>query len=155
MDYNRKFQDGLVLQGEPAEVVAEYFLRASEMYGSYEVKNDLQAWDTGRVYIEKSSRGALSGLSTTKSEWWIIVITEVADKNYDSYIFNQEDVRGILVFRTETLRKFIADNRPAVVAGGDSNTSEGWLIPIGLLPMYKDSLLPPRMHCPPECSCRL
>lgn len=152
MDYDRKFQDGLVNQGEPAELVAEYFLRASGLYGPYEVKCDLQAWDTGRVFVEKTSRDSLSGLSTTKADWWITILPEVKDKNYDTYTFNPDDVQTALITRTDTLRQFVANNYFPLIRGGDSDTSEGWLIPIHFFPTNQNSMFPERMHCP-GCEC--
>lgn len=152
MDYDRKFQDGLVNQGEPAEKVAEYFLRASGLYGTYEVKCDLQGWDTGRVFVEKESRHVPSGLSTTKADWWITILVEVKDEQYDSYVFNTDDVRTALIVRTSTLRDFVAKNYFPVVWGGDSDSSKGWLIPINRFPTHLNSMFPERSHCP-GCVC--
>lgn len=156
MEHDRKFQDTLIKQGQPAEQVAEYMLTASQMYGSVEVKADLQAWDTGNLYVEKTSRGKLSGLSTTKADWWSTNIVAVPGRNYDSYEFSPDDVQAVVSIRTPLLRDFIEKERPMIRPGGDSNTSTGHLIPLACLPLsLQATMLPSRVHCPPDCICRL
>ena len=81
-----------------------------------EVKKDLKAMKTGNVFIEYSSRGKRSGISTSEAEWWALIVSE--------------DV--IKLIKTERLkelcRPYLKTKRD--VRGGDSDTSRGVLLPV-------------------------
>ena len=81
-----------------------------------EVKKDLKAMKTGNVFIEYSSRGKRSGISTSEAEWWALIVSE--------------DV--IKLIKTERLkelcRPYLGTKRD--VSGGDSDTSRGVLLPV-------------------------
>jgi hypothetical protein len=85
-----------------------------------EVKTDRMAHITGNIFVEISSRGKYSGLSTTQADYWIFIIEE---KDY-SIIVSTKKLKEIarVVFATDGLTK-----------GGDNNTSYGILLPIKLL----------------------
>lgn len=148
MDYDRKFQDTLIKQGEPAEELVAAVARVSGVFGAVEVKTDLQAWDTGNIFVELNSRNSESGLTTTKADWFVYVIVEVKDKDYDSYVFNPENVRSMLFMRTEELRKVAQPHLFRVIRGGDSDTSQGMLIPLTRLPLHANPMFEPVRNCP-------
>lgn len=80
-----------------------------------EVKRDLQALNTGNVFVEYMSRGKPSGLSTTESDWYCFNL----GKKY--HIVKTKELKNIC-------REFYKTKRDIV--GGDSNTSKGILLPI-------------------------
>ena len=44
--------------------------------GKIEVKTERDKWkSTGNIYVELACRGALSGLVTTKADWWATILT--------------------------------------------------------------------------------
>ena len=81
-----------------------------------EVKTDLQAKETGRVYIEYESRGKPSGISKSKSDYYCFVITE----------------KSFIIIETSKLkdkcRKYL--NTHLDKKGGDNDTSKGILLPL-------------------------
>lgn len=92
--------------------------------GKVEVKTERNIWKkTGNVAIELASRGKLSGLNTTKAEWWAQVLT------------TEGEIEGALIFPVEKLRKIVKHSvfkgEGRMVMGGDDNTSEIALIPLG------------------------
>ena len=92
--------------------------------GRVEVKTERDMWKkTGNVAIELASRGKLSGLNTTKAEWWAQVLT--TDGN----------IEGILMFPIEKLKKIVKHSifkgNGRMVMGGDEDTSEIALVPLG------------------------
>ena len=91
--------------------------------GKVEVKTERDMWKkTGNVAIELASRGKLSGLNTTKADWWAQVLT------IDS------DIEGILMFPVEKLKKIVKKSvvkgKGRMVMGGDDKTSEIALVPL-------------------------
>ena len=80
-----------------------------------EVKNDLQANKTGNIFIEYKSRGKLSGISTTESDFYCIAIQ-------NSFHLIRTDILK------QKCRKYIGSNRD--ILGGDCNTSRGILLPV-------------------------
>ena len=91
--------------------------------GKVEVKTERDIWKkTGNVAIELASRGKLSGLNTTKADWWAQVLT------IDS------DIEGILMFPVEKLKKIVKKSifkgKGRMVMGGDDKTSEIALVPL-------------------------
>jgi len=81
-----------------------------------EVKTDLQAHKTGNVFIEYSSRGKWSGISTSEAEYYAFIISK----------------SQIVIIESQTLKnkcaRYFKSERD--VLGGDSNTSKGILLPI-------------------------
>ena len=91
--------------------------------GKVEIKTERDTWKTtGNIAIELSSRGKLSGLNTTKADWWAQVLT------IDS------DIEGILMFPVEKLKKIVKKSifkgKGRMVMGGDDKTSEIALVPL-------------------------
>lgn len=78
------------------------------------VEKTIKARDSGNMFIEKECRGKLSGISVTKSKWFVI---------YYPYL------QKAWFIRTNSLKKLIDDNNFHVATGGDpgSNT-KGYLI---------------------------
>ena len=91
--------------------------------GKVEVKTERDIWKkTGNVAIELASRGKLSGLNTTKAEWWAQVLT------------TDGDIEGVLMFPIKKLKEIVKrsvfNGDGKMVMGGDENTSEIALIPL-------------------------
>lgn len=85
-----------------------------------EVKTDRMAHITNNVYVEVYSRGKKSGISTTQANYWIFKIEK---KDY-SLIVSVQKLRDIckVMYQINGLTR-----------GGDSDTSQGILIPINLI----------------------
>ena len=82
-----------------------------------EVKTEKDKWkSTGNIVIEFESRGKPSGLVTTEADYWI-----------HNCAIGDEIVFSILL-KVSTLRKYITNNNPRVVRGGDDMTSKLYLI---------------------------
>jgi len=91
--------------------------------GKIEVKTERDKWKkTGNIAIELSSRGKLSGLTTTKAEWWCQILTI------------KEEIVGIYMVPVKKLKKIVKNSvkrgRGRMVMGGDNDTSEIALIPL-------------------------
>ena len=80
-----------------------------------EVKYDLQALDTGNVYVEYESRGKKSGISTSEAEFYCFAFGDT---------FHLIETKLL----KSRCRKYINTNRDK--RGGDNNTSKGILLPI-------------------------
>jgi hypothetical protein len=111
MNFNSDFKYDLQL-GQLGEKYLNHILA----YKKIEVKTDLQFKDTGNIYIEYESRNKPSGIASTQSDWYAIVLSK----------------EKIILITTDKLkdlcRKYIGteyDKR-----GGDKNTSKGICIPI-------------------------
>jgi hypothetical protein len=81
-----------------------------------EVKKDLKAMQTGNVFIEYSSRGKRSGLSTSQADWWALIVSEEVIKLVKTD------------YLKELCRPYIGTKRD--VLGGDNDTSKGILLPV-------------------------
>ncbi len=98
--------------------------------GKIEVKTERDKWkETGNIYVEMACRGALSGLVTTKADWWATILT------FGGVI------EGVILLPTELMKQRVENlirNKIAKypTAGGDNNHSIGALIPIKEL-MYE------------------
>lgn len=82
-----------------------------------EVKTERDKWNyTGNIVIEFESRGHPSGIAVTQSDFW----------------FHNLALKGelimTLVFPVAVLKRYIEQNKPRVVRGGDDNTSKLYLI---------------------------
>jgi hypothetical protein len=69
MDYNNDFKYDLKVGQLKEKELGEIFSSKK-----VEVKYDLQALDTGNVYVEYFSRGKLSGLSTSEAEYYCFAL---------------------------------------------------------------------------------
>lgn len=95
-----------------------------------EVKTDKYKIRTGNLYIEASYKNGKSGISNSKSKWYI-------------YFFIRKDLYptgdNVFIFKTENLRHICNDYKNTLTSGGDKNKSMGYLIPINQLGVkYKD-----------------
>jgi len=74
--------------------------------------------DTGNIAIEIRYRGKPSGISTTKSDWWVYYMPDIS-------------VNNLWMMPCDKLKRFIKENIKdlKVVKGGDNNWSELVLIP--------------------------
>jgi hypothetical protein len=110
MDYRSDFEYDLKV-GQVAEKELGEILENKTI----EVKRDLLTAKTGNVFIEYSSRGKPSGIATTKSDFYCIVIEDT-----------------FIILPTKLLKKkgrpYLNTNRD--VLGGDDNTSKGILLPV-------------------------
>jgi len=91
--------------------------------GKIEVKTERDKWKrTGNVAIELSSRGKLSGLNTTKAEWWCQVLTI------------KEKIVGVYIWPVKLFKKIVKNSimkgKGRMVMGGDNDTSELALVPL-------------------------
>ncbi len=111
MNYNNDFRYDLEI-GKVGEKLLGEILEGKKV----EVKNDLQALDTGNVFVEYESRGKASGISVSESDWYAFVLSG----------------SNIRIIKTEALkvicRKYLRTKRATV--GGDSSTSQDILLPI-------------------------
>ena len=71
MKYNNDFRHDLEV-GQLGEKLLADILENRTI----EVKKDLKAMQTGNVFIEYSSRGKRSGLSTSQADWWALIVSE-------------------------------------------------------------------------------
>tara|TARA_Y100001963_G_scaffold48232_2_gene67821 strand:+ start:268 stop:720 length:453 start_codon:yes stop_codon:yes gene_type:complete len=88
-----------------------------------EIKTERDTWKkTGNIAVELSSRGKLSGLNTTKADWWCQVLTI------------KEEIVGVYMVPVKKLKEIVKESvksgRGRMVMGGDSDTSELALIPL-------------------------
>ena len=91
--------------------------------GKIEVKTERNKWKkTGNIAIELSSRGKLSGLTTTKADWWAHILTK------------NDKIEGVLIFPVSKLKKMVKRSvkkgAGRMVMGGDEGSSELALIPL-------------------------
>lgn len=122
MEYDADFGKSLDigLHGEKLlRRISEAYIAMGE--NAVEVKNDVEVSETGKVYIECLSRGKPSGIATSKSLFWALILNGPEFKR-----------EIIFIIETERLRD-ICKRYPYVIRGGDSNTSLGHLIPITYL----------------------
>ena len=110
MKHNNDFRYDLKVGQKKENELAE-ILESSTI----EVKHDLQALNTGNVYIEYFSRGKRSGISTSEADYWCICFGD------SFHILKSDELKS-------RCRKYIGTSRDK--EGGDSNTSKGILLPI-------------------------
>ena len=114
MKYNNDFSYDLELGKKGENLLAKILLLTGD---KIEVKTDLQATQTGNVFIEYKSRNKLSGISTTKAHYWAFLIS------------NEQ----IIIVETNKLKTLCKTKGLRIVDGGDNNTSKGILIPLNKL----------------------
>lgn len=111
MKYNRNFRYDLKVGQATEELLGEILED-----DTIEVKDDsAKSAKTGNVFIEYRSRGKLSGISKSHAKWWAI---KTSDGTF--VIVEVGKLR-------ELCKKYYKLGK--IVRGGDSNTSEGILIP--------------------------
>ena len=101
----------------------EYSLANILSLGKIEVKTERDTWNkTGNVAIELAYKGKLSGLNTTKADWWAQVLTI------------EGEIVSVLMFPVDTLKKIVkksvVEGRGIMKMGGDEEASELALIPL-------------------------
>lgn len=111
MKYNNDFRHDLEV-GQLGEKLLADILENRTI----EVKKDLKAMQTGNVFIEYSSRGKRSGLSTSEADYWALIVSEEVIKLVKTD------------YLKELCRPYIETKRD--VLGGDNDTSKGILLPI-------------------------
>ena len=136
MDYKREFDVSLSL-GEQGEKWIENLIRG-DGDTTFEVKTDLQAFDTGNIYLEETSWGKPSGINVTTADYWVFNVVRVPHKDgatrtekvkdYKNYKLNNDDIVSSVIVKTSRLLE-IKDSY-AIRSGGDYNSSNGRLIPI-------------------------
>ncbi len=110
MDYNNDFKYDLkVGQAKELEVGSIFNDK------TIEIKHDLRALVTGNVFVEYYSRGKLSGISTSKADYYCFCF------GVTYHLIDTGELK-------QRCRKYLGTNRDRV--GGDSNTSKGILLPI-------------------------
>lgn len=89
-----------------------------------EVKTDFQAYRTGNVFIEYASRGKPSGIATTQSEWYALILVN-----------KDEEVERIILMETTKLWGIVLRNlrTRGYKKGGDNDTSRGVLVKVNEL----------------------
>ena len=111
MKHNSDFKYDLEV-GRVAERILEKLLENKTI----EVKRDLQAINTGNIYVEYDSRDKPSGLAHTKADYYCYFITDGR-----MFLIETEELK-------ELCRKYIGTDRDR--RGGDSDTSKGILLPL-------------------------
>lgn len=115
MEYNSDFKFDLLRGKSGEELVAKIF---SVPPDKIEVKKDSLTHKTGNLFVEFECRNQPSGISTSHADYWVFLI----EKTY------------IIIFvKTSYLKKLCAKYKNNIVNGGDSNTSNGYLIPMAEL----------------------
>lgn len=109
MNYNNDFRHDLAV-GQLGEQALGTILEHKKI----EVKTDLQAKQTGNVFVEYRSRGKLSGISTSEADYWCFIVS-----NYQ-----------LAMIATGKLKELARQNWSRQVKGGDSNTSDGVLVTV-------------------------
>ena len=95
-----------------------------------EVKTDKYKIRTGNMFIEASYKNGKSGISNSKSNWYVYFLIRK-----DLYPTGD----NVFIFKTENLRHICSDYKHSLTTGGDRNKSMGYLIPINDLGIkYKD-----------------
>ncbi len=110
MNYNNDFRHDLEV-GQIKEKELGNIFNNSKV----EVKYDLQALQTGNVYVEYFSRGKSSGIATSQADYYCFAFGSTF------HLIKATDLK-------ERCRKYIGTSRDK--KGGDSNTSKGILLPI-------------------------
>jgi hypothetical protein len=90
-----------------------------------EVKTEREIWKTtGNIAIEWSSRGELSGIVTTKADWWAHFLAGKED----------DDTEALILMTVPYLKRKIKSLKKAGLAhetrGGDDDTSQMVLLPL-------------------------
>jgi len=111
MNYNNDFKYDLKVGQIKEDELGDVFNNKT-----IEVKYDLRALDTGNVYVEYFSRGKLSGISTSHSDYYCFAFV-----NDTFHLIKTEQLKSLC-------RKYLNTDRDK--KGGDNDTSKGILLPI-------------------------
>lgn len=114
MKYNSDFKFDLELGKLKGEAIFYKMVSNKKI----EVKYDRQAKETGNLFIEYMSRGKLSGISTTKADYYAYYI----DDDFCIVISVKE--------LKEKIKKLYKENKAKKILGGDKNTSKALLVKI-------------------------
>jgi len=134
MKHDADFDDslGIGLEGERLlRLIAEAYMARGE--DAVQVKNDQKVSNSGNLYVERKSRGKVSGIDDSHSPYWAFVLD------------GDEFKRNIIVIiKTERLREICQRLGYGNVKGGNSDTSRGYLVPVDKLvkPLGKPQLFP-------------
>ena len=110
MNYNNDFKYDLKVGQVKEKELGDIFSSST-----VEVKYDLQALKTKNVYVEYFSRGKLSGISTSKSDYYCFAF------GYTFHLIKTKILK-------DRCRKYLNTDRDK--KGGDNNTSKGILLPL-------------------------
>jgi len=113
MKFNSDFKYDLKIGQVKEEELADIFNGKT-----IEVKYDLQALETGNVFVEYFSRGKKSGISKSLSDYYCFCF----GKTY--HLIETKILK-------ERCRKYLNTNKDK--KGGDNNTSKGILLPLSEL----------------------
>ena len=113
MNFNNDFKYDLKVGQVKEKELADIFNSKT-----IEVKYDLQALETGNVYVEYESRGKKSGISTSKADYYCFCF------GVTFHLIKTSDLKN-------RCREFLGTERDK--RGGDNNTSKGVLLPINKL----------------------
>jgi hypothetical protein len=109
----------LICKGKEKPIVEHNFTKRNSDWDfiidgvSYEVKRDRMANKTGNIAVEVMCGGKLSGLSTSKADYWI---------------FNLDKMDKIIIINKEDLFLLIKDKKK--IKGGDK-----WKVTLYILPI--------------------
>mgnify|MGYP003649027163 CR=1 FL=1 len=110
MNYNNDFKYDLKVGQVKEKELGDIF-----SFKKVEVKYDLQASETGNVYVEYESRGKKSGISISESEYYCFAFGKTF------HLIETKELKA-------KCRKLIGTKSDK--KGGDNNTSKGILLPI-------------------------
>jgi hypothetical protein len=115
MEYNNDFRFDL----EYGQIEGETWFHELVTNKKIEVKSDRKAELTGNVYIEYSSRGKLSGIATSQSDFYVYKVAED-----EAIIISTSKLK-------KKLNQLVLEGKAKKdVKGGDNNTSLGVLCKI-------------------------
>jgi hypothetical protein len=115
MDYNNDFQWDLKVG-----MVAEKKLASILQDKKIEVKLDRWAQSTGNIAIEYKSRGQLSGISTTRADFWCFLIENKGNQDW-MIIISTSKLKDVARYYYDLGR---------IKTVGDNNSSEVVLVPL-------------------------
>tara|TARA_R100000935_G_scaffold55176_1_gene84879 strand:- start:412 stop:756 length:345 start_codon:yes stop_codon:yes gene_type:complete len=110
MNFNNNFKYDLKVGQVKEQQLADIFNSKT-----IEVKYDLQALETGNIYVEYESRGKKSGISTSQADYYCFCFGSTF------HLIKTTDLKN-------RCREFLGTERDK--RGGDNNTSKGVLLPI-------------------------
>jgi len=113
MNYNNDFKYDLEIGQAKEKELGDIFNSKT-----VEVKYDMQAIETGNVYVEYFSRGKKSGISKSIADYYCFCLGETY------HIIETAILK-------ERCRKYLGTDRDR--KGGDENTSKGILLPLNEL----------------------
>lgn len=104
----------------------------------FECKEDFMCKDTGNIAIELEYKGRLSGLNTTKSDYYVITAHYTPNGTGPVWV-------GIYQIETERLKELVLDcNNGRMSSGGDGNQSRVFLMPRYIIAENSECLLDTR-----------